>query len=102
MWAKLNTYSYSHFVKNTSHYALHDSFVSHLPATERMSSKVLCVQAPQIYSLPVTETRPITVAARFKTQNVIAQSNTGIEGSNLTRGVDICLPLFRVCVVLCR
>jgi hypothetical protein len=37
---------------------------------------------------------PITVAAR-------ALSNTGIAGSNPTRGMDVCVRLFYVCVVLC-
>jgi hypothetical protein len=32
---------------------------------------------------------------------VFAGSNTGIVGSNTTRGMDVCLRLFCVCVVLC-
>jgi hypothetical protein len=32
---------------------------------------------------------------------VFALSNTGIVGSNPTQGMDICLRLFCVCVVLC-
>jgi hypothetical protein len=39
---------------------------------------------------------PITVAARSK-----ARSNTGIVGSNPTRGMDVCVRLLRVRVVLC-
>jgi hypothetical protein len=42
------------------------------------------------------------VSARFKAQNVSASSNTGIVGSNPARGMDACLHLFCVCVVLCR
>jgi hypothetical protein len=38
--------------------------------------------------------KPITVAAR-------SNSNTGIVGSNSTRGMDVCVRLFCVCVVLC-
>jgi hypothetical protein len=33
--------------------------------------------------------------------NVFSLSNTGIVGSNLTRGIDVCVRLFCVCVVLC-
>jgi hypothetical protein len=40
---------------------------------------------------------PITVAARY----VFVRSNTGIVGSNPTRGMDVCMRLFCVCVVLC-
>jgi hypothetical protein len=43
---------------------------------------------------------PITVAARPKAWTVFARSNTGIMGSNLTRGIDVCVRLFCVCVVL--
>jgi hypothetical protein len=34
--------------------------------------------------------------------NHFARSNTGIVGSNPTHGMDVCLRLFCVCVVLCR
>jgi hypothetical protein len=44
---------------------------------------------------------PITVAARSKAWTVFACSNTGIVGSNPTRGMDVCVRLFCVCVVLC-
>jgi hypothetical protein len=37
---------------------------------------------------------PITVAARSKAWTVFASSNTGIVGSNPTRGIDICVRLF--------
>jgi hypothetical protein len=39
---------------------------------------------------------PITVAARSKIWTVLALSNTGIVGSNPTRGMDICVRLFYV------
>jgi hypothetical protein len=45
--------------------------------------------------------QPITVAARSKAWTVFARSNTGIVGSNRTRGMDICVRLFCVHVVLC-
>jgi hypothetical protein len=44
----------------------------------------------------------ITVAARYKAWNVFSRSNTGIVFSNPTRGIDVCLSLFCVCVVLWR
>jgi hypothetical protein len=46
-------------------------------------------------------TMPITVAARSKTWTVFPRSNTGIVGSNPTRGMNNCVRLFCVCVVLC-
>jgi hypothetical protein len=45
---------------------------------------------------------PVTVTARSKVWTVFARSNAGIMGSNPTRGMDICVRLFCVCVVLCR
>jgi hypothetical protein len=39
---------------------------------------------------------PVTVAARSKTWTVFARSNTGIVGSNPTRGMNICVCLFCV------
>jgi hypothetical protein len=47
------------------------------------------------------ENTPITVAAPSTAWIVFARSNTGIAGSNPTRGMDICVRLFCVCVVLC-
>jgi hypothetical protein len=44
---------------------------------------------------------PITVATRSRAWTVFAHSNTGIMGSNPTRGIEVCLPLLCVCVVLC-
>jgi hypothetical protein len=32
---------------------------------------------------------------------VFARSNAAIVGSNPTQGMDVCVRLFRVCVVLC-
>jgi hypothetical protein len=45
---------------------------------------------------------PITGAARSKARNVFARSNTGVAGSNPTRGMDVCLRVFCDCVVLYR
>jgi hypothetical protein len=44
---------------------------------------------------------PITVTARSKTRTVFDYLNTGIVGSNPTRGMNVCVHLFCVCVVLC-
>jgi hypothetical protein len=42
-----------------------------------------------------------TVAARCEVWNVFARSNNAIVGSNPTQGIDVCVRLFCVCVVLC-
>jgi hypothetical protein len=42
------------------------------------------------------------VAVRSKAADVFVRSNTGIVGSILSRGMDVCLCLFCVYVVLCR
>jgi hypothetical protein len=44
---------------------------------------------------------PNTVTARSKAWTIFARSNTGIVGSNPTRGIYVCVHLFCVCVVLC-
>jgi hypothetical protein len=43
----------------------------------------------------------IAVAGRSKAWTVFARSNAGIMGSNPTWGIDVCVRLFCVCVVLC-
>jgi hypothetical protein len=43
---------------------------------------------------------PNTEATQSKAWTVFARSNTGILGSNPTRGMDVCARLFCVCVVL--
>jgi hypothetical protein len=43
---------------------------------------------------------PITVAARSEAWTVFARSNTGVVGSSLTWGMDACVRLFCVCVIL--
>jgi hypothetical protein len=42
--------------------------------------------------------KSITVAARSMAWIVFARSNAGIVGSNPTKGMDVCLCLFCVCV----
>jgi hypothetical protein len=44
---------------------------------------------------------PITVVARSKARTIFAPSNAGIMGSSPTRGMDVCVRLLCVCVVLC-
>jgi hypothetical protein len=38
---------------------------------------------------------------RVRLPITVARSNTGIVGSNPTQGMDVCVRLFCVCVVLC-
>jgi hypothetical protein len=42
---------------------------------------------------------PITLAALSRAWTIFARSNTGVVGSNTTRGMDVCVRLF--CVVPC-
>jgi Zn-dependent protease with chaperone function len=42
------------------------------------------------------------VVARSKAWTVFTGLNAGIVGSNTTQGIDVCVRLFCVCVVLCR
>jgi hypothetical protein len=44
---------------------------------------------------------PIRVAARSEAWIIFVGFNTGIVGSNLTQGMDVCVRLFCVCAVLC-
>jgi hypothetical protein len=44
---------------------------------------------------------PITVAEWSNAWTIFALSNTGIVRSNPTQGMDVCVRLFYVCVVLC-
>jgi hypothetical protein len=50
--------------------------------------------------LNCTRSMPITVGAEAKAWTVFAHSNTGILGSNSTRGMDVCVRLLCVCVLL--
>jgi hypothetical protein len=43
----------------------------------------------------------VTVAARSKARTVLPLSNAGKVGLNPTQGMDVCVPLFCVYVVLC-
>jgi hypothetical protein len=44
---------------------------------------------------------PITLGARSKAWTVFARSNAGVVGSNPTGGMDVCVRLFCVWVLLC-
>jgi hypothetical protein len=54
-----------------------------------------------VYCENHTEHTPTTVGARSKAWTVFACSNAGIVSSNPTPGMDVCILLFCVCVVLC-
>jgi hypothetical protein len=65
-----------------------------------------CVRISELGALVLNMTNlqrwlPITVAARSKAGIVFARSNAGIVGSNPTQGLDVCVRLFCICVVLC-
>jgi hypothetical protein len=49
-----------------------------------------------------TAITPIRVAARSKAGTVFTRPNTGVVGSNLTRGMDVCVHLFCLCCCVCR
>jgi hypothetical protein len=53
------------------------------------------------YRIMLVVRQPTTVAARSKAWNVFALWSTGIVDSNPIRGMDACVRLFCVCVVLC-
>jgi hypothetical protein len=53
------------------------------------------------FSFVIAYFLPITVAARSMAWTVFARSKTGVLGSNLTWGMDVCVRLFWVCTVLC-
>jgi hypothetical protein len=66
------------------------------PATNRLSYGAANVVIKCMW----VDLWPITVASRSKAPTVFARSNTAIVGSNLTQGLDVCVRLFCVCVVL--
>jgi hypothetical protein len=53
------------------------------------------------YDIRVRLLLAITVAVLSKIWTVFVRSNTGIVGPNTTRGMDICVRLFCVCLVRC-
>jgi hypothetical protein len=56
---------------------------------------------PELFSPKSEHDKPITVAARSKARTVFALSNTGVAISNPTRGMDVHVRLFCVCVPFC-
>jgi hypothetical protein len=81
------------------------SYTSFLASTALRREEELCLWVPyQVKANINREQRligPITAAARSKASTVFARSNTRIVASNPTRGMDIGVRLFYVCVVLC-
>jgi hypothetical protein len=57
-------------------------------------------QMSQGFEVGDSKSLPITVAAVSKARTVFARSNAGIVGSNPTQGMDVCVRVFCVCVVL--
>jgi hypothetical protein len=49
----------------------------------------------------VTKSELPSTLIKLQARTVFARSNIGIVGSNPTRGMDVCVRLFCVCVVLC-
>jgi hypothetical protein len=73
-----------------------------LAAENITSSYIMVYTSKRIIIIIIIITIPITEAERSKARNVFARLNTEIMGSNPTRGMDVCVRLFCVCVVLCR
>jgi hypothetical protein len=65
----------------------------------RMSNGTACFTARSLVT-DGTSTRYVCVCA-VKAWTVFARSNSGIVGSNPTRGMDVCVRLFCVFAVLC-
>jgi hypothetical protein len=64
------------------------------------------IQHPEVKLLSfsfqgLVESQPITVATRSRAWTAFPRTNTGIVGSNPIRGMDVCVRLICVCVVLC-
>jgi hypothetical protein len=59
------------------------------------------IQAASVFSFGNISDRPIRVAGRSKAWTVFVRSNTGIVGSNPTRGMHVCMHLYCVCDVPC-
>jgi hypothetical protein len=53
------------------------------------------------FSCRIRIVQPITVAALSKAWTVFARSNTGIVGSNPTRGIDVCVWVYSAFVLSC-
>jgi hypothetical protein len=71
--------------------------------TRKILFQYICIIAVKCVLLcKILRQLPITVAARSKVRHFFARLNAGIVGSNPTQGMNVCLRLFCVCVVLCR
>jgi hypothetical protein len=67
-----------------------------LPSDERFMHFNFYLSSPSVTYMP------ITVAARSKAWTVFARLNTWVVDSNPTRGMDVCVGLFCIHVVLCE
>jgi hypothetical protein len=59
-----------------------------------------CYRSRDILRSRVFSKMLITVAARFEAWTVFVRFDAGIVGSNPIQGMDVCVHLFCVCVVL--
>jgi hypothetical protein len=74
-----------------------DSFIFHLYFT--LLKIVILMFKDGNLNRPIRWT-PITVAARSRTWTVFGRSKPGIVGSNPTQGMDVCVCVYSVCVLL--
>jgi hypothetical protein len=76
----------------------------HITKQEKTSNSLYLIGVGETYALRknVSLLMPVTVAALSKAWIVFARSNTGIVGSNLTWGMDVCVRLFCLCCPVCR
>jgi hypothetical protein len=54
----------------------------------------------RLYLKYIIKNQPITAVARSKEWTIFARLNDGIVGSNPTQGMDVCVFVYSVCVVL--
>jgi hypothetical protein len=71
-----------------------------MPSTARPLWSALRFISTQHFAF-LASTVPITIGTPSKSWTVFDRSNPGVVGSNSTRGMDVCVRLFCVCVVLC-
>jgi hypothetical protein len=88
-------------VFKTSGFVFRTGFPSRIMYSASGLSKTSLRICHTLYRQSYVRNAPITVTARSKARTVFAPSYAGIVGSNPTRGMDVCVHLFCVCVVLC-
>jgi hypothetical protein len=77
-------------------YTIRTSGVESQSFLRNKANSIILHQFPYYMFLP-----PITVIARSTVWTVLASSNAGIVGSNPTWGINVCVRLLCVCLVLC-